>query len=336
MGSSVGNPVVELLRAAVRAGHTVLPHDVVLRTCSAADAAAAVASVEVVDVEWRGAPAWALSEVAESEEMLADGLLGLAQDNRLAIVVGADSAARQAALARSLGSGTPSVVLDDAHTAGLDEVLAAVEDLPEDAALVLSLDNALPLGAVAGAVALDLAAAGVCPVLVADRARDTSALTAARRDVAAGTWRPAVASDRSFVTVPVGSPDEALVRVTQLVATSIPRTFAHSGSSIGVLLAPGSLALDVVRRALTDAGAPHVEVVPLNGPTGRSWPAAVVVLAGPGVPGLTRSLVYAGLVAGEQHVSVVHGFADESALGEIVASSTDRVRRTRLTDLLTT
>ena len=80
------NSAVRLLTDAASFGHTVLPQDVVLRTASRDDVDAALADLALVDVEWQGRPAWALSDVAESEELLADGLAQLAAENRLAVV----------------------------------------------------------------------------------------------------------------------------------------------------------------------------------------------------------------------------------------------------------
>jgi hypothetical protein len=325
--------VVELLTAAARAGHTVLPPDVVLRTCAQVAIDEALENGAVTEVEWHGAPALALIDVAESEELLADGLLGLAEENRLAVVVGADAAARHRALDSALGTGVPSVVLDDAHLVGLDEALAAAEDLPEDAVLALSLDNALPLGPVVGAVALDVAASATCPVLKADSPPARSALDRARLDVAAGRWFATTADDRSVVDVAVAGPDEALVRVVQLVTASIPRAFSATGSDVVVLLAPGSLETDVVRRALDVAGALDTDVLVLDGPVPRTWRAAILVLHGQPVPTSTRALAYAGLVAGVDHVSVVHGSSPE-ALTAWLSATTDRPRRTRLAELL--
>jgi hypothetical protein len=313
----------------------VLPPDVVLRTCSQADIDEALGEGAVVEVDWHGAPALALVDVAESEELLADGLLGLAEENRLAVVVGPDPEARRRALGMALGTGVPAVVLDDAHLVGLDAALAAVEDLPEDAVLAIALDSALPLGPVVGAVALDVAASKVCPVLAADSPPARTALARARQDVAAGRWLSATPDDRSVVAVAVGSPDEATVRVVQLVTASIPRTFSTSGSDVVVLLAPGSLGADVVRRALDEAAAQDTEVVILDGPLTRTWRAAVLVLHGRPVPTSTRALAYAGLGAGTEHVSVVHG-SDPASLTAWLTATTDRPRRTRLADLLQT
>ena len=315
----------------------MLPCDVVLRTCRQADAEAAIAEGAVLEVSWHGQPAWALAEVAESEELLADGLLALAEENRLAVVVGADAVSRQSALDRALDGRVAAQVLDDAHLVGLDEVLAAVEDLPEQTVLALCLDSSLPLGPVTGAVALDLAASGACPVLVAERAPDRSALDTARREVAAGRWPVAdgAGADRSFVPVRVATPDEAVRRVGQLVATSIPRAFGRSGGSIAVLVADGSVDGAAVEAAIAAAGGePGTRVLPFSGSAPGTWPAVVVALPGPGVPALTRALVYAALRAGTEHVSVVHGYAEDSALTAVLTATTDRPRRTRLVELL--
>ena len=304
----------------------MLPVEVVLRTCSADALRAAIAAGDVLEVEWSGEPAVSLVEVAETEEMLADGLAGLAAENRLVVVVGPAATGRAQSLATAL-DGVPAVVLDDAHRSGIDDVLAAVEDLPETSVLALSLDPALPLAAVPGAVALDLAASGICPVLQATVPPARTTLARARADVAAGRWFDTNAEDRTIVEVRVTSPEEALARVGQLVSTSIPRAFDIAASQVAVLLGPGSLEPDAVRAALQGA-----DVVLLTGPLERGWEAVVVVLGPPG-PATTRALVYAGLMAGDRHVSVVHP-GDPAAFTATMAGSPDRPRRTRLAALL--
>ena len=348
------NPVETLLTDASRAGHTLLPHDVVLATCSRADVEAALESGSVIDVEWHGAPAWALSDLAESEEFLADGLAMLADENRLSVVVGPDPAGRRVALARSLDANTPSVVLDHAHRVGLIEALEVVENLPEDAVLVLALDNALPLAEVPGAVALDVASARICPVIVGDPERDSRGLGLARSAVSTGSWPVSKADDRTFVSVPVTSPDEALTRVAQLVTTSIPRTFEATGADIGVLTldVDGPVGVEAVRVALAGL-APTTSVLSLRtalsgGATDGSadahagdaglpqWRAVVVLLPAVVPSTLTRAVVYAALRTGIDHVSVVHGYGPDAApLAKAIADTTDRPRRTRLAALLT-
>jgi len=98
-------------------------------------------------------------------------------------------------------------------------------------------------------------------------------------------------------------------------------------SEVAVLLAPGSLEPGAVLAAV-----PGAAVVPLAGPLDRGWDAAVLVLGPPG-PGFTRALVYAGLTAGDKHVSVVHG-AQPAALAAAMSGAPDRPRRTRLAALL--
>jgi hypothetical protein len=329
------NSAVRLLADAAGFGHTLLPQDVVLRTAPRHDVDAALADLAIVDVDWQGRPSWALSDVAESEELLADGLAQLAVENRLAVVAGPDPAGRRLAIARATGTGVPTVVLDEAHRVGLDETLGAVEDLPEDAVLVLSLDNALPLArGVTGAVALDVAASGVCPVLVGDSERDDRALGVQRAAVATGRWVATPADDRSLVVVPTASPDEALVRIGQLLSTSIPRAFGHAPSDVVVVVVEpsGPVGVEPVRAALEGSGA---EVVALADLDDRMAPAAVLVLPGAATAAVTRASVYAGLRAGRDHVSVVHGFGSDAAgLADLVATTTDRPRRTRLAHLL--
>ena len=333
------NSAVRLLTDAAGFGHTVLPQDVVLRTASQVDVDSALADLAIVEVDWQSRPAWALSDVAESEELLADGLAVLASENRLAVVAGPDPGGRRLALARATGTGVPTVVLDEAHRVGLDETLAAVEDLPEDAVLVLSLDNALPLAhGVVGAVALDVAASGICPVLVGDSERDDRALGVQRAAVATGRWATTPADDRSLVVVPTASPDEALVRIGQLVSTSIPRAFGHVPDDVVVVVVEpsGPVGVDAVRAALASAeGTGAAEVVTLADLGDRMAPSAVLVLPGAATAAVTRASVYAGLRAGRDHVSVVHGFGSDAAgLVELVSTTTDRPRRTRLAALL--
>jgi hypothetical protein len=264
--------------------------------------------------------------------MLADGLAGLAAENRLAVVVGADPERRRAELDRALGGRVEALRLEDAHLLDQEAVLAAVEDLPEQVVLALCLDNALPLGPGPGAVALDLASAGTCPVLVAERSADRHALDAARREVAAGRWFATQAADRSVVEVVVGSPDEALVRTRQLVSTSIPRAFGISADKIAILLADATLDPASVADACRQDGVVPT-VVPLASAEPGRCAAAVVVLPGPGAPVPTRAALYAGLRAGADHVSVVHGLADLESRAALLAVA-DRPRRTRLPELL--
>lgn len=323
---------MELLLAASAAGHTVLPYDIVTRLCPADAVGDAIDAGEVTELPWRGARAVALTDLAEDEELLAEGLAALAAENRLAVVTGSQPQARRRKLDAALPPGMPCVVLDDAHLTTVEDAAAAVEDLPEDAVLAFSLDHALPLGPGPGAVALDLAASGVCPVLRADESHGPRLLDRARDEVAAGRWPSGegAGEDRSWVTVPVASPDEAVRRVHQLLTTSIPRAFGVPAAEVGVLLAEGALEPAQVVDGLD--GAPP-QVVPLAGAPAQAWRAVVIVLPGSAPASLTRAVLYAGMRAGTEHVSVVHGMAT-AALAQVVAGTTDRPRRTRLVELL--
>lgn len=65
---------------------------------------------------------------------------------------------------------------------------------------------------------------------------------------------------------------------------------------------------------------------------GMRWPAAVVVLPGDAVGGLSRAWVYTAFGRGERHLSVVHGV--DRALARAVAEPPGRERVTRLRGLL--
>ncbi|MFI2212707.1 helix-hairpin-helix domain-containing protein [Streptomyces sp. NPDC020141] len=65
---------------------------------------------------------------------------------------------------------------------------------------------------------------------------------------------------------------------------------------------------------------------------GMRWPAAVVVLPGDAVPGLSRPWVYTAFGRGERHLSVVHGV--DQALPRAVAEIPAPERTTRLRPLL--
>jgi len=330
------NPVAELLAGAASAGHTVLPVDLVLASCSAADIAAALDTGLVIETEWRAQPALALLEIAEAEELLADGLLALAAENRLAVIVGSDPDRRRLTLDSAL-AGASAVVLDNAQRVSLDAVLDAVDELPETAVLALSLDPALPLAPGPGAVALDLAASGVCPVLKAEAAQGSSALDVAREAVATGRWTGGRDGDRSLILVPVTSASEALHRLTQLLTTSIPRAFGVEPADVVavVLDLEGELGAKKVAAARVAAGVAG----PVALTTEIQAPARAAVLLLPVAPtqALTRATMYAGLLAGLEHVSIVHALGPNPAsLADIVAGPSDRPRRTRLVELLTT
>lgn len=329
-GPAVVDPVVALLGEVAHRGSTVLPadiaRDVLQRRSASSDALQhALDRGLVLVVEWAAAPAYALAQLAEAEELAADGLLQLAAQNRLAVVVGAFEDTRRAAVTAVMGTGTPLVLLDDAHRLGIEQLAEAVEDLPEDAVLVLAIDPALPLAGLPGAVALDLAGSGICPVLRAkDDTEHGSGPERAAVAVAAGRYTGSTA-DRAVVEVAVATPQEAVRRVGQLVSDSIPRTFAVPAGQVLVLTRErsGPTGVDALATAL---GRPAYLLT--EPPPGRAE-VAVVVLGGDHTP--DRAELYAALRSGRRHVSLVH--PSGLSLADVAAREVTP-RRTRLGGLL--
>lgn len=337
MTAEVGaDPLVTLLRQAAHRGSTVLPVEVcqdLLRQGGApADAvASALADGQVVEVTWQGRAALACDDLAEAEDMAADALLGVAGENRLAVVVGVEALARQAAAQEALGPGARLVLLDEAQLIGIERVVEALDDLPEDSVLVLGIDPALPLAGVPGAVALDVASSGICPVLRAKDPAPASGTDRAAAQVATGSY-PGPSADRALAEVAVASAPEALHRVQQLVTDSIPRTFGTAPADVLVLTREesGPTGAVALAEALADVGASGTVVRELHDQPGQRAEAAVVLLAGDRP--VTRAEVYAALRAGARHVSLV------------VPTGRDRLahamqhqelpRRTRLAELL--
>lgn len=332
-GTGATDPVVGLLREAARRGSTVVPADIaadVLRARGAGEGAiaSALGGGEVVEVTWQGQPALAVGELAEAEEMVADALLGLAGENRLGVAVGVDPEPRRAAAQQAVGPSSRLVMLDPAHLVGIEQILEVLADLPEDAVLVLGIDPALPLARVPGAVALDVAASGICPVLRAGDPAPESGTDRAAAQAATGSYA-GPSGDRAVVEVTASSPQEAVHRVQQLVTDSIPRTFGTAPSDV-LVLTRDERGTRPLAAALAASGAAETVVRELLEEPGARAEAAVVVLAGDGP--LTRPEVYAALRAGERHVSLV--IPDGVVrLAEAVRRQ-PRPRRTRLAELL--
>lgn len=333
---------VELVRAATTRGHTVLPVSVLrselARRSGAEVADDALEAPELVPVLWHDAPALALDEVADLEELLADGLAALAAERRLAVAVGADPAARLAAVRAAVPDSVRLRLVEQAHRVGVTELLPVVEDLAEDVVLVLALDPHLPLAPVTGAIALDLAASEVCPVLRAEDPTADGTPARAAAAAAAGTWSGPT-EDHAVTAVAVGSPQEASTRVRQLLTDSIPRTFGVAAEQVVVLSAVADGPAGVT--GLADTLGRPVRAVPdlARGlgddadegdpdPAANRAAAAVVVLGGPDVD---RAVLYAGLRSGTRHVSLVHPASLDLAQ---VAARPPRARRTRLRELL--
>ena len=335
--------VVDLLRRAAADGHTFLPAWLLrlplagARPTGEAEASPGVAPLGVVPVD--DGAGWALADLAEAEELLADGIAALVAEGRLACVLGAAGAGRAAAVRRlteeAEATGASVTVADTAERLGLAEAVTLVEELPEDTLLLLAGDLDLPWGAGPGAVLHDVVSASGCPVVPAPGVRDRPPALARVEDGArVGALPELDPEDRTVVVVPVREDDDAARRAVQAGAVSIPRAFDIHGRDIGVLTLTtqgpaGSVALSQRLGADLGDASPETEVL---GTTARTWPAAVVVLPGSAAGALSRDVVLAGLTAGQRHVSVVHGCGAE--LARAVAAVPRRPRRTRLARLL--
>ena len=113
--------------------------------------------------------------------------------------------------------------------------------------------------------------------------------------------------------------------VTAALARLVPPRW-RPRPTVGIVRLSGAIGMPLPLRG------DSLSLASLAGPLDRAWDAAVLVLGPPG-PGFTRALVYAGLMAGEKHVSVVHG-AEPAALAAAMSGAPDRPRRTRLAALL--
>lgn len=348
-GAAAVERVLTLFGRAAEDGHTWLPRAMVLDACGAAAVEAAECRGLVVTVEGPAAVVGlAEAGLAEEEELLADGLGALAAEGRLAVVAGGPGPARDAAVQRlraeALARGVVPRVVDRAERLDVATVLAAVEDVPEDALLLLVGDPAALGPAGPGRVLADVVSAGICPVVPALGGTDArpAPLVALDGAVRRGGLLAPDAEDRAFVVVPVDSDAAAVARAVQIVATSIPRAFGFRGGDVAVLSplrggGAGAAALATVFAAAVGGdgkrGGQSPEVLTVHEAAGRQWPAVVLVLPGSAAGVLSRALVLTAIATAGTHLSVVHGAGPD--LARAVAGTPERPRRTRLASLLT-
>ncbi len=283
---------------------------------------AMAAGVVVADDTWV-----ALESLATAENAVADEVLGLAEEGRLAVVLGAVPAEAEV------------FVVADAQRLDLEELAGRLQQAPEDARVVVAGDpDALP-GAAPGAALRDLVAWGGVPVrdLRPDPA-DGPALHRLGAAIRRGELLPPDPEDRSVVVTVCADDDEVMRRVGQLVTDSIPRVFGLQPADILVVTplhrgAAGGEALTESLAALTGAtGVPGVKVVLAHELAGRRAAAVVVCFPGQAAGVLTRALVYSSVTCADQHLSVVTAAGD--ALPGAVSDGGLRERRTRLGALL--
>ena len=307
--------MADLLRRAALDGHTALPLQVVLAAVGADALDDARSTGEVVaDGTWV-----ALESLATAESAVADELVGLALEERLAVVLGA------------VPSTAEVYVVADVHRRPLEEIAADLQGAPEDARVVVSGDPDATPGAPPGAVLRDLLAAGLAPVRdLRPEGADTS-LERLPASVRAGTLPEPAADDRSVVVVVCPDDDVLARRVVQLVTDSIPRVFGIDSGQVLVLTPQnrGPAGIEQLTAALAGTRA-RVSVArdALPG-TADAVVACFPALASGAI---TRAMVYDVARAARAHLSVVTAAGE--ALPLAVSSGVGPSRTTRLEALL--
>jgi hypothetical protein len=323
--------VAGLLRRAALDGHTAMPRTSVVAAVGAAAVQQALARGQVSADQ----DLLALPEVAAAEDALAVRLLDLAGQGRLAVVLG------------EVPAGAPVHVVQHAHRRSVEDLLAEISAVSDQARVVVAGDPDLLGGTGPGAVLADLLAWGGVPVRdlrepvdATDGTHRTAlaALAGALRRGALPDASPAsepgsdAGADRSLVVVPCRSDDEVLARVDQLVRDSVPRVFAVAADQV--------LVVTPLRRGTAGARAlagrlPGNSVQTIHDTANGQLPAADAVVAcfpaqAAGV--ITRSMVVTVAALARTHLSVVTAAGD--ALPTAVTSGVHRPRFTRLAGLL--
>ena len=265
----------------------------------------------------------ALEELATAEAAIADEVLGLAEEARLALVLGDPP------------SGADAEVVPRVHRRSLEDVAAALQAVPPDRRVVLAGDPDLLQGAAPGAVLPDLLAWGRLPVHdLRDGGAADDALGRLPAALRRGELPDPDPADRSVVVVGCADDADVLRRAGQLVADSLPRVLGtrpedtlvlsplHRGVAGTVALAP---ALEAAARGL------RVTTVH-EAADGPSAEAVVLCLPAQAAGCLTRALVLNAAVLARRHLSVVTAAGD--ALPRAVACGVGRPRRTALARLL--
>jgi hypothetical protein len=312
--------VLRLLRRAADDGHTAVAVVTVVASVGQAAVEAAVRSgAAVTEGPWL-----ALEELATAEDAVADEVLGLAAEERLAIVLG------------PVPEGAEVVVVTDVHRRPLEDVAAQLQAVPDQVRVVVSGDpDALP-GAAPGAVLADLLAWGALPVRdLRDTAGDgPGAGSTALAGLPAALRRGELPepSDQSVVVVPCGSDEEVVRRAVQLVTDSVPRVFGVAASDV-LVVAPLNRGGAGV-RALLDALPAGTRVLTIHqaAATGERADAVVACLSGQAAGVLSRALLYSTAQLARRHLSVVTAVG--AALPRAVAGPEPHPRQTRLLGLL--
>ncbi len=264
----------------------------------------------------------ALDDLATVEDAVADEILGLAAEDRLALVLG------------SVPESAEVVEVGDAHRRSLADLAEALQAAPEEVRVVISGDPDALRGPHPGAVLADLLAWGRLPVRDLRGESGGTALAGLPASLRRGELpEPA---DRSVVVVPCGGDEEVVRRVVQLVTDSIPRVLGVAPAQVLVVtpLRRGTAGVRALAEALPE-GARVSTVHDAVGPgAAPDVPAEAVVACFPGQAAgvLSRALVYSATLLAGRHLSVVTAAGD--ALPRSVVSGAARPRWTRLPTLL--
>ena len=267
----------------------------------------------------------ALEELATVEDAVADEVLGLAAEDRLAVVLGA------------VPDGADVVVVADVHRRALDDIAAQLQSVPGEVRVVISGDPDALAGPAPGAVLADLLAWATLPVRdLRDQAPGsepgTGGTSLAALPAALRRGELPEPSDHSVVVVPCGCDEEVVRRAAQLVTDSVPRVFAVPAGDV-LVLAPLNRGTAGV-RALVDALPVGTRVMTVHeaAATGDPADAVVVCLPGQAAGVLSRALLYSAAQLARRHLSVVTAVG--AALPRAVAGPDPRRRQTRLLGLL--
>jgi hypothetical protein len=260
----------------------------------------------------------AVEELADAEAALADEVLGLASENRLALVLG------------PVPAGADVVEVGDVHRRPLADVAAELQAVPPELPVVLGGDPDALAGAAPGAVLADLLGWGQLPVRDL-RGEDVSTALAA---LVVGLRRGELPEpgDTSVVLVPCADDSSAARRVGQLVGDSIPRVFGVRSHDVLVVTVQkrGDAGVRGLAEGLPEGvwvGTVHDAVA-----TAQSAEAVVACFPAAAAGALTRRLVYSAAMLAGRHLSVVTAAGD--ALPRAVVGGAEHRRWTRLPTLL--
>ncbi|MCF3963157.1 helix-hairpin-helix domain-containing protein, partial [Streptomyces fuscigenes] len=126
------------------------------------------------------------------------------------------------------------LVVLDAPQLDVESAAMLVESLPDGARLVLGGDPGVLGSAGAGRVFGDLLAARICPV-IASRTPDAGPIGELVSGIGIGELNQVPAPDKEIAIVPVRDAGEAVHRVVQLVAESVPRAFGLGAGQTQVI-----------------------------------------------------------------------------------------------------